>query len=75
MEQQLQQGLNQKLSTCTFLFLSNFNFFRDPDADEKDKLQGALSSAIVTEKPNVKCTWNVVSVGATRRREEIERIE
>ena len=59
MEQQLQQGLNQKRSTCTFLFLSNFNFFRDPDADEKDKLQGALSSAIVTEKPNVK--WSDVS--------------
>lgn len=33
--------------------------YRDPDADEKEKLQGALSSAIVTEKPNVR--WTDVS--------------
>ena len=42
-----------------FLFFLYRNFsFRDPDADEKAKMQGALASAIVTEKPNVK--WSDV---------------
>jgi len=31
----------------------------DKDAEEKDKMTGALASAIVTEKPNVK--WEMVS--------------
>ena len=33
--------------------------YRGGDDDEKEKMQGALASAIVTEKPNVK--WEDVS--------------
>ena len=35
-----------------------FNY-RGGDDDEKDKMSGALASAIVTEKPNIK--WEMVS--------------
>ena len=35
-----------------------FNY-RGGDEDEKDKMSGALASAIVTEKPNIK--WEMVS--------------
>ena len=53
----LQLLLDQKKST--YFYSSSFNVFYlcrggdDADAKEKDKLKGALSSAIVTEKPNV----------------------
>lgn len=58
MEELLRPSQRPSKSICVFIHFC-FICYRGGDDDEKDKMAGALASAIVTEKPNIK--WEMVS--------------